>query len=337
MIRQLLFIAALLAPGLAYGGTATNTLNAPQVVDPPGSSSAACDYGPNNSGPVPAPAAAAGFTTCALNADFSHAFFSNISSWLGNCGGNPGLWGFYWDIRFGGPAPCSRVDMETDSGIGKQVLHLQFQPGDVSNVAWALDFPGWASATQHQYMFPGQLYFQITFRFTPASLTEGGAPAGPLDIYENGWTNGCCGVENDFIEYTGGNPHWGGGQIEWVNGNAAYFTPVTSITMDFTQYHTLGVLVTSDGGTVISKCTWVDGAGQGCTQVHPATVSGCDTSCVSASFSQHGGILAVWEGQGSQNIGSQNVDMYIQSEQAWTCSGYRSASNQCFGTVITSQ
>jgi hypothetical protein len=337
MIKTLFFIAALLVPGLAYAGTPSAPFS-DQVVPAGPPSGTKCDYGPNYSGSIPAPAQAAGFTTCALNADFSNPFFSTISSWLGNCGGGTALWQFYWDVRFGTPGDCARVDMETDASIGKQVLHLQEQPGDVANnnLAFALDFPGWASATQHQIMFPPEQYFEITFRFTPASLTEGGAPAGPLDIYMNGWTNGCCGTENDYIEYTGGNPHWGGGQIVWA-GNALYYAPLISISMDFSQYHTLGILVTSDGTTTNAKCAWVDGVPQGCDLVRPATVTGCDASCVSANFAQHGGIVAVWVGQGNANRGPNNVDMYITSERVFTCAGYKSASTYCFGAPVTSQ
>src|ERR1700730_16567866 len=81
MIKKLFFMAALLAPGLAYGGNPSADLTG-QIV-PAGS-------GP----PVPAPAAAAGFTTLAGNFDFSQPLYATQSNWL-DCptsSGNRMLW-----------------------------------------------------------------------------------------------------------------------------------------------------------------------------------------------------------------------------------------------------
>ena len=59
MRKELLLIAALTAPNLAYAD-ANNTLNGPQVVNASASAPAA-----------PAPAQAAGFTTCIICMDFT--------------------------------------------------------------------------------------------------------------------------------------------------------------------------------------------------------------------------------------------------------------------------
>ena len=60
MIKGLFFTAALLAPVLAYGAGPTATLS-DQVVDPPGPPT------------LPAPATAAGFTTCVICFDWTAA------------------------------------------------------------------------------------------------------------------------------------------------------------------------------------------------------------------------------------------------------------------------
>jgi hypothetical protein len=342
MIKTLFFIMALLLPGLSYARNPDARFWG-QVVpaDPP--SGIKCDYGPSYSGSVPAPAAAAGFTTCALNGDFSKSFFSKISSWLNPCGGARKKWEFYWEYSIGAnDGDCSRVGMKTDSTIGKRVLHLQEQPNDptaANQQTWALDWPGRGWAVAHDILLPVYGYYaEITFRFTPASVGEGGAPAGPLGWWMNQWVNGCCWVENDFIEGYDGTKG-PGGQVGWAYGSAHYFARWIHFAFDITKYHTLSALVTSDGSTAVAKCMWLDGAAQGCTTVPVADSSYCasDATCVHDVFPQHGGFITVWVGQGSHNRGPRNVDMFVQSERVWTCAGYRSASNYCFGSLMTSQ
>src|SRR6516225_7800474 len=80
MIKKLFFSAALLAPGLAYGGNPTADLSV-KIVPP---TSAAC-------GTVPADVATVGFTTVALCNDFTTAIPNAVgtglpSNWL-NCDG----------------------------------------------------------------------------------------------------------------------------------------------------------------------------------------------------------------------------------------------------------
>lgn len=355
MIRKLLFTAALLFPGLAYAGSPSADLSV-QVVpaDPP--SSITPDYGPNyvcsgafcTSG-IPTPAYNAGFTHMALNGDFSNSLYSNISTWLTGCGaaGWP-AWNFSWGFRFGNNGPCNRIDMEPDSTIGgEQVLHIQFRNSDTTTYntdAFALSWPtGWTTASSGSGTLPMEAYFEITFRFTSASLSEGASPAGPLDIYWNSVVNGGTSgnIEPDFMEIDPHPPNWGGGLIDWLSNGPNFgdmYGGTGIFTVDVSQYHTLQVLLTSDESTVFSKCTWIDGVATetGCVQISPQNNPNCN-GCAPAIYQLHTLEPNVWVGSGGVSI-ANNIDMYIQSIRIWECAGYKASVSEttgCPGTVIT--
>ena len=130
MIKQLLLTAALLAPGLAYAGTPSATLSG-QIV---AASNTACDQGPNVAS-IPAPAVAAGFTTCALNADFTTNTtdanginYANTSTWIAECGAPARAYNFHvaWFLNnttLGGTSSCARATILADPlGGGFNVL-----------------------------------------------------------------------------------------------------------------------------------------------------------------------------------------------------------------------
>src|SRR6266478_9018702 len=95
MIKKLFFTAALLVPGLANGADPSATL--PVQIVPSGSPRA-----------IPAGAQAAGFTTLALDADFSLPFYATQSNWLDCAGATSPQWYRAW-IGFGSgiAGPCS--------------------------------------------------------------------------------------------------------------------------------------------------------------------------------------------------------------------------------------
>src|ERR1700730_18026778 len=110
MIKQLFFMAALLVPGLAYGGNPSADLQV-QIV-------------PAGSPPVPAAAQAANFTTLALNSDFTSAFYANRAHWLDCAGATNPIW---YNVVYGvGPAPCSNYAIIQDPVYGGQVLSQKY-------------------------------------------------------------------------------------------------------------------------------------------------------------------------------------------------------------------
>jgi hypothetical protein len=333
--------------GFAYAATGTSPpVNTPITI--PTSNGIACAAGPTYAGSIPAPAAQSGvgFTTCALNADFSNSLYSNTSTWINECGATT-PWRFYLGYRYSTGAPCSRADIENDGSVGKNVLHIQFQPGDSStgNGIFSFTWPGaWLTTTGSPYL-PNEMFLQTTFRISSATLTSSWKPPGPFDFWLQSNRAPCTSgtgtcppswFENDFMETDnvgqGGVFPWGGGLIDWSNGNAIY-GPVVTGTIDPTQYHTLGVLLTSDESSAIAKCVWIDGSPQGCNSMTSSSAS------APWNYPQHNNIVDVFLGSGGNTI-SNNMDIYIQDIRVWECAGYLATTAPaagCPGTVITTQ
>jgi hypothetical protein len=315
MIKKLLLTTTLLAPGLAYG-----QVSAP--LDPP---------------VVPAPAAAAGFTTPALNADFSQSTYSNIATWVDGCGGPTS--GLRWLFRVGGAGnfnpsnPCSRLIMETDTTIGKQVLHLQSlaaegPPG--GGVSFWFMWPQLFYTTPTSYL-PFERYTQIVFRMSSSSLvTSGSGTSNSWGTFDTigGQTNW---IEPDMFEVqintvdANNTSIYGDGSIEYCNGtpfcNGIFSSPTNGERANMTVYHTFGSLFTSDGTTRFEKCDYLDGTLVGCAGFNPNNPS----DLTAHAYTYTGG----WGGTGTSN----NTDIYIQDVQVWSCANWQSQA--CPGTVIT--
>ena len=133
MIKKLLFTAALLVPGLAYGQNPSTNLSA-QVV-PAGSDPIACDIGPAYTGSIPAPAQAMGYTHCAANYNFTNSYFTTVSNWLA-CTDDGTTFHLFWLKPLNASVPCNRVNMISDGGV--QTFDLTFTPTDFNNNAKAL-------------------------------------------------------------------------------------------------------------------------------------------------------------------------------------------------------
>src|SRR5262249_54462026 len=111
MIRQL-FVAAALLLCPCIGHTADPSTDLGVKVSP----ATACDNGDGLG--TPAMAAAAGFSHCVLNAEFTKVggFFGNIANFIDGCGGT-GTKIFQAYYAYSGiQVPCSRMTIESDSG-----------------------------------------------------------------------------------------------------------------------------------------------------------------------------------------------------------------------------
>ena len=301
----------------------------------------ACDNGPN-AGAVPAPAAAAGFTRCALNADFTQVggFFGNVATFMDGCGGTGNnLFQAYYAYS-GVQVPCNRITIE--QGRGSQVLHLRYQPGDSAGTdypARPLEFAyptlmhggavesGWPQPTGAGALngFPQEMYAEITFRTTKASLNTG-QPG--QNIPFSWWQMGASGqpssstVEVDYIEInsdSNGGSGWlnATGMREWCSVSNCAF-PDTQIVSyaDYTRYHRFGVLVKSDEQTFFFKCFYIDDALQGCQILSPVDPAAFKTRDNSFNY------LVVWAG--NNGLESNNpTDIYIKSARVWECPSYQ--------------
>jgi len=167
------------------------------------------------------------------------------------------------NFRNPGGVPCSDSTITTDGG--SQVLLVQ-----QDTVGTPLSFLYPAHWVQPGVFFPNEMYIEMTFRTTLQSLVQNGS--GPFQSIDWFWESvrgetppPPSWVEIDFLEIVNtprSSPNWGGGLLDWrPNPN---YGPVTYGTTDLTQYHTLGVLITSDESTNLYKCTFMDGSFVGC-------------------------------------------------------------------------
>jgi hypothetical protein len=346
MIRKSLFAAAalLLFPCLSNAADLSN--DSSLQVDP----NTTCDNG--DAIPVPDMAAVAGFSHCVLNADFTVAngFFANTSNFIDGCGGTgtktfQAYYAYTWV-----PAPCNRMTIDNDGG--SQVLHLQYLPGDSldSGAIRPLEFAyptlhhggavqsGWPQpAWPGTENLPQQMYTEITFRMPRASLDQGtlGGSIIPFAWWQMwGQPNPPYwqGVEVDYLEINSDSNNGSGWYnaaqlIEW--GCAAQWpycswgNPVLASYTDYTQYHKLGVLVTSDQNSNFAKCLFVDDVLQGCQTITPMDVRAYRTD-----RSQFLNYNVLWVGNNGLQTNNP-VDVYIKSMTIWECPSY--ATTNCPG------
>ncbi len=292
------------------------------------------------SGGTPAQAAAAGFTTQALNADFTivGGAFSNTATYIDNCGATA-TYRFYLTLFVSVPGgggvpnglPCNATAITTDGGI--QVLHMQAP----ANQYYELHWPGYWLKSDGLGM-PNETYQEIVFRTTNATLVQDGSSSfffSIIDMWRQGRGVTSSGTfppgewnETDFLEVTGINNtinNWGGGLIT-VQNNTLMFGPVTHSTNDLTQYHKLGVLTTSDESTNYWKCTWMDDVFIQCiNQLQAAAIS----------YLQHDNSMVIDLGTGGPTLngtGNTISDLYIKSIKIWECPNWQTAT--CPGTMV---
>jgi hypothetical protein len=350
MIKGLFFTAALLVPGPAYGGNPSADLSV-QVVPaaPPGS--IACAAGQTYPGAVPAPAQAAGLTTCAMYADFTSPTFANIATWPIplQCGGATTQWVFQANkSNIADNTLCSTgaVTIAPDPDTGDpQVLHLHSTPdqcggggvagGQQCNFGWPATPGTYRSGTSTDPVgLPLGYYVEMTFRApasTYASLPSGysfplawwGGPSSdpnmPPGVY----------LEMDYDEMLPSSPpNSGVGNAAFESSSTHILTP-NKYTFSYavTQYHKLGVLITSDYSTTIASCLFLDGRLIGCGSGAPLSTS---------LYHEHDFISNMTFTNHSP--GTSNADVYIKSMSAFSCANYHVTSRfpqpGCPGTVV---
>jgi hypothetical protein len=351
MIRKSLFVALALLLYPCLRNAADPGAASSMKVGP----ARACDNG--DTIPVPAMAATAGFSQCVLNADFTKldGFFSRTSNFIDGCGGvGTKIFQAYYAYS-STQVPCNRMIIEMDGGT--QVLHLQYLYGDSSGAGAIrpLEFAyptlhhggavqsGWPQpASPGTENLPQQMYAEITFRMLRPSLDQG-TPGGstiPLAWWQmSGHPHPPYrqGIEIDYIEINsdsnnGKGWHNAAQLIEW--GCAAQWpkcswgSPVLTSYTDFTQYHKLSVLVTSDQRTNFAKCLFVDAVLEGCQTITPM-----DVTAYRKDRSKFLNYDVLWVGNNGGNNGPETanpVDVYIKSMVIWECPSY--ATTNCDGT-----
>ena len=338
MLKHVLLAAALLAPALAYSASPSTNLSVqivPAATPTPPPSPTPPPPPPSTGLTPPAGAAAAGYTTLALNIDFTGATTSsyngtafnaqNLSAWL-DCAGasNP----IFWENGFSSNAPpCSAFNIVNDNGTTAldMTYLLSYWPNSLTSSIQTVN----PTNNSLQHNFPQDVYYEITFRMSSQTVNScpsggglclfgtfftwvfGNGSSAPMewDIVET-WSNGAA--TNGAIDHQGSH----GGQPMGPN----YY----GCCADFTQYHTYADRVTTDGNNNWAGCSYLDN-----------TVLGCNKSGFSGDQQTQRNIISANIGAwtSSNNVTAQQ-DMYIKSIRMWSCSSW--LTSQCNGTLLTS-
>jgi hypothetical protein len=328
MIRRLFFAATLLLPCLAYGEDSSSNLSVDVV--PPGSQP-----------PAPAGAAAAGFTTLALNSDFTQAMPSN---WLGGCSvagsgapvnTNDNTGHTWWmNIWWAWTYQHCLTKQVTDLVAGSLVLDMPWTVDTGAlNVGTTLQSAAWFSTGQPNtgVTFPNNAYYEITYRISPvAPGSWGGMFTWPL----LGMTdNNQQGIEHVIIELDTGRfagsdagiHNWGvptkPGSFIWLGQGS----PGLPNNFDANQYHTFAIRSTSDGNT-LSDCAYIDNVLQSCVPV-PGGLTSIEANAREVLILQNA--CDYWNGP--CNTGLQH--MYVKNVRVWSCANWQTT--QCNGSVLT--
>jgi hypothetical protein len=334
MIRKLLFVTStLVLPYLAYAADPSASLSV-QVV-------------PAESGPTaPAGAQAAGYTTLALNSDFTHQLPSN---WLGGCavaGNGAPVGDFYqddtghtwwlniwWSYNY---QSCNTVQ-RADPDFGGLVLDMPWTVDNgYNNIGTVLQSASWDyhGPTQGNYgtanSFPIGSYYEVVARISPSSaagtymVLNTWGPDGIVD------QNCGCQMEWDVMEtddnnlglYDSAVHNWGAGGSSWILSPGNWH-------LDPSQYNTYGLRVTTDG-TNAEGCTYINNVFQACAAmpggIGPKEVNG-------RNFLVLQNACDYWNQPNGQCNQGQVQHVYVKSVSVWSCANWQTT--QCNGTLLT--
>jgi hypothetical protein len=353
MIKKLFFTATLLVPCLAYGIDPSANLSV-QVV-PPGSTPS-----------VPAGAAAAGFTTQALNSDFTEPLPSN---WLGGCpngaNGQP-VTGYFnddtghtWWLNLWWSQSYQNCNTKqiTDPVYGRLVVDMPWtvdnahtaQGTVIQSASWDYNRDGKAVCSNGNCRggqgtandFPPNAYFEIVARMTPAlpgayfvmntwpslAMSDSNRGGIELDVIE---TDG-----NVLSSYSSVVHNWGaGGKANCIWDTAFCHNSPLPANFDLTQFHTYAGRITSNGqtssdGSTQSLCGYLDNVFVRCIP---------QPGGVTTDNAQERLFLIVqnacnwWNYNGVCTQG-QVQHLYIKSIRVWSCADWKTT--QCNGKVLT--
>ena len=328
MIKQLFFTAALLVPGLAYGGNPSADLSV-QIV-------------PAGQDPTPPPqAAAAGFTTLAANFDWANGQLcvgtncvaaSPASNWL-DCTGNDAT--KFWHGAYWTPLPCN-AGLAVDPATGQNSLFVKYLGGYAALQANSngVDIVTQASDGTLTMSWPQGAYTEAAYRIDTTYSAR-------LPLSEpNGlfwWQQSPCVIDFQLGELYGNLNGWGG-------GDSGYWCPPAPPATHWGQYtwqsyaanslptgwsptaiHIYGALRTTNGVDSYMECGYVDdilqiGSGGGCFNNYPSS-----NPDIAAARS----FMIVGTGGGQTTV---DTTLWIPWMRVWTCAN--GATGQCNGTTL---
>jgi hypothetical protein len=284
--------------------------------------------GGGGGGGTPAAATAAGFTTVALNDDFSQPFWANKANWL-DC--NDGITSppasprYYrsWEGFGFLAAPCSAVLQENDPFTGTPALHIYWKQSfynpasdDETNAIQTVNGSGPPSAGT---FFTPYAYFEITAALVSAPTT---------DAHFNLWTlTTTAGVsfEWDALESWVDN----GDTTSCSTGGICNAANPVNAGYPINQYHRYGWRITSDGATESWWCFYIDDNLIGCSR----TDTGSSSYLVNGGYQTTPQIM-IEQGcrGGSEPPGcgdGTNADVWVSRIRVFSCAAANSSA-KCF-------
>jgi hypothetical protein len=315
MIKRLFFMGALLVPGLACGADPSAPLSVEVVTAGPAPA-------------VPAPAAAAGFTTLAANYDFTTSFYATQSNWLGCDPNSSATKQWYLGQWFFTKFPPCNINQVFDAAAGSDVIRFTWLPEyfattQPNNHGMYISMLSHDNDRVTDYPYS---YIEFTARITPAvdksyfalwTYSQVGAQDGnganEYDIVE---IFGIC----DFCAKAGVFQWDAGGTVtETFSGLPGGF--------DTTVYHKYAMRIKRTGNT-IEMCSYIDDILQGsCRNLpNPTTrqlnqrsilIIGNGTCC----------------GEGESNNTAVRTDLFVKNIRMWSCATWQTTT--CSGTALT--
>ncbi len=295
MKKLLLAVMMMIASApLAFAASPTATLQA-QIVP--------AQVGP----PVPAAAAAAGFTTLAANYDFSQPLYAAQSNWL-DCNDNNSSLPWHAGVPGLSSASCN-IFQGVDPSTGQTIMHFIQTPSDGAG-----RFMGMQTKVGSTITVGFQNYFiEAIYRIGTACNAPSNT-CGPNGVWT--WNDDAQGnhIEWDFMEEFGDQGGFADGSPQppgWFSYQANNLPAGYSVF----NYHKVTSLITSDGSSSKIDCGYVDDRLQMC-----AAATDTNSSIYSTKF----WLIASTQSGADSQTPNGNIDMYLQSIKVWTCPSYQS-------------
>lgn len=318
-----------------------------------------CDVGPPVNA-IPPEAQAAGFTTCAMNLDFSQPIYQNLTDWANpdlwsNPGPNPNLL-FYSDslgIQFFNPQSISQV---YDPAAGQNVELFHWDPINNGNLGCAWQAGGqpcqadqvgvatWnASANNFSGAFTwsvGNYYMEDEVRMQHID-NVGSNTSGPIDVYmysqsdpyheadapefQGNQFNDLEGASSGVvgIYFHNNNPCDAYASTNWDN-TPCQFQGVPGYTN--LAYYKYGVMRTSDGKTDTRFCGFLNDLMQG----QSCGPGFGDKNVIDMNFTDRSALLISAGANGG--LTPKPIDFLVKRVTIWSCADYKTS--MCNGTSL---
>jgi hypothetical protein len=301
---------------------------------------------------APPQAVAAGFTTCAINFDFTattgsswlpsqYAFsgvVSNASNWLDCVGSNTALpfHVFYPTTN----SQCSnQIFVTTDGGVqvaDLQVTVAQYNAGN-NTIVMATSAnsyngpftPGWPNNAYVEYYMRQDAGASNTAGGNISIYTFSQAPAIAFNLaemyagsntYSDGGTGGGYPGSDQQVSF-----YWNGpGQTPYgagcFNGQPTCYANTPS-SYETTSYNNFGGLLSSNGSSSLYGCAYIDNL-----------LQGCDNGNNAWQASQYNNTNFFIINDSPSRQPSATVDLYIQHIRVWSCANW--ATQECNGSTL---